>query len=71
MQGFPSIPNVLDSANGQPKEMPGAQKHFWLNQHRSWALLQQGGVAQLYNVAEYGATGDRQEFVHINPTAPQ
>lgn len=50
MQDFPFIPDVLDSANRQLKEIPGAQKHFWINQHCASALLQQGGVAQLYNL---------------------
>lgn len=58
MQDFPFIPNVLDSANRQLEEMPAAQKHSWINQHCLLALLQQGGVAQLYNLAEYGATAD-------------
>jgi len=52
MQDFPFIPNVLDSANKQLKEMPGAQERFWINQYCSLALLQQEGVAQLYNVVE-------------------
>lgn len=53
----------------QLKEIPGAQKHFWINQHSTSALLQQGGVAQLYNLFEYGATGDGdgQESAHRTP----
>lgn len=71
MQDFPFVPNVPDSAKRQLKEMPGAQRYFWINQHCSLALPQQGGVAQLYNLAEYGATGDSQEFVHTTLPPPQ
>lgn len=67
MQDFPFIPDVLNSAKRQLKEIPGAQKQFRINQHSASALLQQEGVAQLYNLFEYGATGDGQESAHITP----
>lgn len=59
MQDIPFIANVLDSENRQLKEKPGAQTRFWILQHCSPALLQQGGVTQLHNLIEHGATGDR------------
>lgn len=67
MQVFPFIPNVLDSANRRLREIPGAQKHCRMNQHCSSALLQQGGVAQLYSLAKYGAPGGGQGFAPLTP----
>lgn len=58
--------NVLDSANRQLKEIPGAHKQFWINQHCASALLQQGGVAQLYNLAGYWAS-EMDRNLPINP----